>query len=147
MLTADRTLTRRRTALLAEFAAPVATGCAVYRGSIAAVCQDGTLVQAGIAAPPSPIVGVLGIAAHQQINLANAPSTDGFYGPGMVHCERGAWALPFDVAPTWANLDAAVYAVDDETVSLTQTPEGGTARVKVGTLTGFDLDGTPYVQI
>ncbi|WP_308719196.1 hypothetical protein [Komagataeibacter xylinus] len=147
MLSADRVLKYKMGPVAVEFAQPVAAGCSVFRGSITAVCQDGTLVQAGAAAPPSPMVGILGIAQHQQINTAGAPGTDAFYGGGTVRCRKGTWALPFDVAPTWADFDKPVYAVDDETVSLTQTPEGGTARLLVGTLCGLDADGTPYVEI
>ncbi|GAB6968393.1 hypothetical protein JCM25156A_24310 [Komagataeibacter kakiaceti JCM 25156] len=55
--------------------------------------------------------------------------------------------MPFDTAPTWANVGATVYAIDDETVSLTETPEGGTARLQVGTLSGLDENGVPFVLI
>ncbi|MFT8422074.1 MAG: hypothetical protein ABF479_17425 [Gluconacetobacter sp.] len=148
-LTADRKLDRLATVpRTPEFGGVVAAGYALWRGSIAAVCADGTLVPAGATGTPSAPVGVLGLAEHQQINTPNFPGMGQFVGGATpVKCEKGAWALPFDVAPSWANLNAPVYAVDDQTVSLTQTPEGASARLLVGTLIGFDLGGTPYVEI
>ncbi|MFT8921668.1 hypothetical protein [Acetobacter sp.] len=147
MLTDDRALTRIPCGHGPEFALPVAAGMKVYRGSIAAVCQDGTLVQAAVAAPPSPIVGIAGIARHGQDNTGTSNVYGDQTGAGDVWCERGTWALPFDVAPTWADLNKPVYAVDDETVSLTQTPEGGSAREQVGTFAGLDAQGTAWTYL
>jgi hypothetical protein len=147
MLTSDRALDSIRCGHSPEFAHPVAAGNAVYRGSIVAVCQDGTIVQAGTAAPSSPIVAVEGIARQGQDNTGTSNVYGANSGAGDVWIEKGAWALPFDAAPTWANKGAAVYAIDDETVSLTETPEGGTARLQVGTLAGIDPAGTPWVYI
>lgn len=147
MLTDDRALTRIPCGHGPEFAHPVAAGMRVFRGSISAACQDGTIVQAGTAAPPSPIVACAGIARHAQDNTGTSNVYGEHTGAGGVWCERGTWALPFDVAPTWANFGAPVYAVDDETVSLTQTPEGGAARMQVGTFAGIDMQGTPWTYI
>lgn len=148
-LTADRKLDRLATVpRTPEFGGLVATGYTLWRGSIVVVCADGTLVPAGATGTPSAPVAVLGMAEHQQINTPNFPGMGRFVGGATaVKCEKGAWALPFDANPTWANVNAPVYAVDDETVSLTQTPNGGSARLLVGTLIGFDLDGVPYVEI
>ena len=147
MLTDDRALDRMSCGSSPEFAHPVASANRVYRGSITAVCQDGTIVQAGIAAPPSPIVAIAGIAQYGQDNTGTSNVFGANSGPGVVPALRGAWALPFDVAPTWANKGAPVYAVDDETVSLTETPDGGTARLQVGVLAGIDSTGTPWTLI
>jgi len=149
-LSADRALDRLATSpRTPEFGGTVAAGFTVYRGSIAVVCADGTIVPAGSVNTPATMVAVLGIAEHQQINAANFPGVGAFVGgSNPVKCEKGAWALPFDTAPTWANLNAPVYAIDDQTVSLTETPSGGSARLQVGTLIGFDFStGTPYVEI
>jgi len=147
-LVADRALDRLATpSRTPEFGGTVASGYTLYRGSIAVVCADGTLVPAGSANTPSAMVAVLGIAEHQQINTANFPGIGSFVGGGTsVKCERGSFALPFDAAPTWANFGAPVYAVDDQTVSLTQTPSGGSARLQVGVLIGF-VGTVPYVEI
>lgn len=147
MLTDDRTLVRIPCGHGPEFGLPVAAGMKVFRGSIAAVCQNGTLAQAGAAAPPSPIVAIAGIARHGQDNTGASNTFGEHSGAGNVWCERGTWALPFDVAPAWADVNKPVYAVDDETVSLTQTPEGGSARMQVGTFAGLDAQGTAWTYL
>ncbi|GBQ19908.1 hypothetical protein AA12717_0391 [Gluconacetobacter sacchari DSM 12717] len=147
MLTDDRALDSMVCGHAPEFAHPVASASRVYRGSVVAVCQDGTIVRAGTAAPPSPIVAIEGIAQYGQDNTGTSNVYGANSGAGLVPVRKGAWALPFDVAPTWANKGAPVYAVDDETVSLTQTPEGGDARLQVGVLTGIDSTGTPWTYI
>lgn len=147
MLSNDRALDRIPCGHGPEFALPVAGGARVFRGSIAVVCQDGTLVQAGAAAPASPIVACAGIARHGQDNTGASNTFSEQTGAGPVWCERGTWALPFDAAPTWADKNKPVYAVDDETVSLTETPEGGAARIQVGTFAGLDAAGTPWTYL
>ena len=149
MLSADRTLRMKMGPRRAMFAGTAAVGFAIYRGAIAAVCTDGTLVPAASANTPSPIAAILGIARHQQINTTNFPGVGAFVGSVTpVECETGCFALPFvETAPTWANKGQPVYAVDDESVSLTETPSGGTARLQVGTFAGLDADGTAYTEI
>lgn len=148
MLNADRALKTKLAPRGVEFGGYVAAGFVLYRGSITAVCADGTLVPAGAVNTPSPLAAILGIAQHQQINTAHFPAQGAFVGPkGPVNALRGVYALPFDAAPTWADKGKPVYAIDDETVSLTQTSSGGTARLQVGTLAGIDVDGTPYTEI
>jgi len=147
-LAADRILQRRDIPFGPLFANVVASGSTVYRGSICVVCSDGTIVPNGSAAPSGvTLVGVAGIAKHFQSNTTPPQVTSVLYGPNPVTVETGCWALPFDTAPTWANKGQPVYGVDDETVSLTETPSGGSARLQVGVLAGLDLDGTPYVTI
>ena len=115
------------------------------------VCSDGTLIPAGATPTASGVtaIAVLGLAEHQQNNTGAIPNVIGPFigGATAVKCEKGAWALPFDTAPSWASVGAPVYAVDDQTVSLTQTPSGGSARLQVGTLAGLDLNGVPFVEI
>ena len=62
---------------------------------------------------------------------------------GIVACCADG-TLVFDTAPTFPNLGAAVYAIDDERVSLSSNSN---ARLQIGTLDGFDTDGTPYTRI
>ncbi|MBM9400374.1 hypothetical protein JUN65_02040 [Gluconacetobacter azotocaptans] len=147
MLASDRALGRLAVLPGPTFGHSVAAGFTVHRGSIVAVCQDSTIVPAGSTGTPSPLVAIVGLSPRLQINTGTFPGVGENVGPGPVTPEKGCWALPFDAAPTWANVGAPVYAIDDETVSLTETPEGGTARLQVGTLAGLDVDGTPYVLI
>lgn len=147
MLTDDRALDRIPCGHGPEFGLPLGAGMKLYRGSIAAVCQNGTLAQAGTPAPPSPIVACAGIARQGQDNTGASNVYGDQSGAGNVWCERGTWALPFDVAPTWADAQKPVYAVDDQTVSLTQTPEGGAARIQVGILAGLDAAGVPWTYL
>ncbi|OUI98099.1 hypothetical protein [Acetobacter cibinongensis] len=147
MLKTDRVLTQKQCATGPVFGGNVAAGFAVKRGSIAAFCQDGTLVPAGSANTPSAIVAIGGICGHGQDNTGTSNTYGATTGPGPVDMLNGCWALPFDAAPTWADKGKPVYAVDDETVSLTEAPASGTARLQVGTLAGLETDGTPYVLI
>lgn len=149
MLKADRTLRQKMGPRSPVFSGTVAAGFTLFRNSIAAVCADGTLVPAGSTGTPSAPVAILGLARHMQINTANFPGTGPGVGGGTaVECLTGCYALPFsDTAPTWADKGKPVYAVDDETVSLTQTPGSGTARLQVGVFAGIDADGTPYTEI
>jgi len=146
-LNADRTLVQKAAPVGPEFGHSVAAGYVVYRGSICAVCSDGTIVPAGSAAPNGEtLVAIVGLAQRMQNNLPNQPVVGEQFGPGPVWVVRGTWGLPFaDAAPTWANFGQPVYAVDDQSVSLTETPSGGTARLQVGTFAGLDLDGNPFV--
>lgn len=150
MLAADRIIPERKIAPGPEFPHMVAAGFRLFRNSITAVCADGTVVPAGSANTPSPLVAIVGMATTQYDNTGAAglvPDID--TAPG-VWIRKGCWALPFDVAPTWANVNAPVYAVDDETVTLTEnagTEPAPANRLQVGTLAGLESDGTPYVLI
>ncbi|WP_278368070.1 hypothetical protein [Acetobacter orientalis] len=144
-LTKDRVIPEKKVSHGPEFPLLLANGFRVFRGSIAVVCQDGTVVPAGTAAPPSPAVAGAGVARHAQDNTGTSSVIGGQTGPGPLWCEKGCFGVPFDATPTWADVNKDVYAVDDETVSLTETPASGTARIKVGTLSGIDADGTAYV--
>lgn len=160
-LTRDRGVPEKQVPHSAEFGHSVASGFRVYRGSIVAVCQDGTIVPAGTTRPtPTPVVAVVGIARQLKDNADLTGIVQGdSYGSHPIGVERGCFALPFDIAPTWADVGKPVYAVDDETVSLSSTgaaPASGTegtsapaaaTRLQVGTLAGLEPDGTAFVTI
>lgn len=141
-LTQDRELDQHAALGGPEFGYPLAANVAIYRNALVGLCQDGTLVPAGTAEPASPIVAVIGVSPEQVTTVANAPVFSGRLTP-----RKGCWALPFDTAPGYADIGKPVYAVDDETVSLTETPASGSARLQVGTLSGLEADGTPFVLI
>lgn len=148
-LNRDRALDEMKAAIGPEFGHATAVGFRVYRGSIVAVCQDGTILPAASANPPSPMVAIAGVCRDFRDNTGSAIVAD-MVGDEPVQVMRRTFALPFDVAPTWANVGAPVYAVDDETVTLTEnagTEAAPVNRLQVGTLVGFDLSGTPYVKI
>lgn len=152
-----------------EFGHSVADGFRVYRGSLVAVCANGTIVPAGATNAPSAPVAIVGIARQFKDNSEAGSMFNGdMVGRHPIWVKKGCYALPFDTAPSWANVGKPVYAVDDETVSLspsdkpatppTSTPSSDastspsassspTSRLHVGTLAGFESDGTPYVLI
>ena len=151
MLTSDRVLRElAQQPVKPEWACRPAANVTIYRGAIVAVCQDGTIVPAGAAAPAtpaSPLVQIMGIADHQHNNPPGCPGTGLCGGPHPVRGRRRPVALPFDVLPTWASVGKPVYAVDDQTVTLTQAASANVNRLQVGVLSGFDLDGTPFVAL
>jgi len=155
-LNADRALVRLAGPRVPEFANSVAAGFVVYRGSIVSLLSDGTIIPAGMATPAGvTVVGNPGISSRYQNNLSSQNIVGDNYGPGPVRVERGSWGLPFDAAPSWANFGASVYAIDDQTVSLSDgsspasgnTPAVAATRLKIGVLAGFDERGTPFVTI
>lgn len=147
-LSADRALDMMTGPVLPQFEYGVHAGYRVYRNSLVWLLADGSIVPAGIASPPAAAVKVVGLADHLQDNTGMLPTPigSGLSGPGPVRCLRGCWALPFDTAPGYASVGASVYALDDQTVTLT-APSSGAATLAVGVLEGFDLDGRPFVQI
>lgn len=147
-LTADRALDMMTGPVPPQFAYGVHSGYRVYRNSLVWLLADGTIVPANIANPPAAAVKVVGLADHLQDNTGTLPTPigSGLSGPGPLRVQRGCWALPFDTAPSYASIGATVYAVDDQTVTLT-VPGSGASTLAVGTLSGFDLDGRPFVQI
>lgn len=150
MLAADRILSEKKVQPGPEFPHAVATGFRLYRGSISAVCADGTAVPAGSTGTPSALVAIVGVSSAQYDNTGTSGAVPDVDTGGNAWIRKGCWALPFDVAPTWANVGAPVYAVDDETVTLTEnagTEAAPVNRLQVGTLAGFEADGTPYVLI
>lgn len=141
MLTNDRPLQYKQ-ATTPEFGYPVQAGSRVYRGGMVALCDDGTIVPAGTAVPTSPIAAVIGIAEHIQDNSITPTLPAGLSGSNRVRVRRGCFPLPFDAAPPFSAINATVYAIDDQTVTLTQG-----AHLAVGKLVGFDENNNPWVQV
>ncbi|GAB0119474.1 hypothetical protein [Acidisoma sp. 7E03] len=142
-LAADRVLDFRAVAPHGRYGYAVQAGFKVYRGSIVALCGDKTIVPAGAASPNPAAVKVVGVASHQQDNTSGA-LPGAWSGSGLVEVYRGWIALPFDAAPAGTNIGAPVYAVDDQTVSLSSSSN---TRLQVGVLDGFDELGNPIVLI
>ena len=138
-LSADRKLDVREKVPV-EFGYYVGSGFVVYRGSIVQIRADFTIVPAGSA---GGLVSV-GIAERMQDNTAYTGFTSSLRQPMAVRCRRGSWQLPFDAAPGAASIGAAVYAIDDQTVSLSSNSG---AHLQCGLLEGFDERGNPWVKI
>ncbi|NHO33323.1 hypothetical protein [Acetobacter fallax] len=146
-LTSDSSYLEKRVPHGPEFPHVVAAGVKTFRGSICLVCQDGTIVLPQTENPPSPVVAVVGLADRQLDATATAGLAPAVGGEPPLWPKKGCWALPFDTAPTWADYGKPAYAVDDAQVSLTETPSGGSARLPVGTIAGFDEAGNAFVLI
>ncbi|UMM63818.1 hypothetical protein [Aristophania vespae] len=159
MLTKDRVVSEKFSTHAPEFAHSVAAGHCVYRGSIVAVCEDGTIVPAGSRNTTSPLVAAIGIARQGSDNREGSSS------PSPIWVQKGCYALPFDHMPSWAAIGQDVYAIDDETVSLSDhdmsdhAPEQTEAadatthnvassakRLRAGTLAGIEA-GHAFVLI
>ncbi|MQT14394.1 hypothetical protein [Segnochrobactrum spirostomi] len=117
----------------AEYGYPVKGATRIFARTLVALTSAGLAVPAGTAGA----VKIAGLSLH------HADNRDGADAGGIVRTERGTYALSFDVAPTAANLRAAVYAVDDVTVSLDSSSG---ARLQVGTLDGIEA-GTPWTRV
>ena len=138
-LSADRKLDHREYGPV-EYGYPVQSGFTVYRGSIVAICSDKTIIPAGAVGTPVAVACV-GIAERQASNIANAGIINSLNAPGAVRCRRGSFQVPFDAAPPASAIGSPVYAIDDQTVTLTQG-----AHLQCGTLEGFDAVGNPWVK-
>ena len=93
---------------------------------------------------PAAVV-LVGIAERQMSNIPTAGITSSLNAPGTyIRCRRGSFALPFDVAPPAAAIGTPVYAVDDQTVSLSSNSG---ARLQLGVLEGFDEKLNPWVKV
>ena len=141
-LSADRKLDVRQ-AVPVEYGYPVQSGAKVYRGSIVALCSDLTLVPAGTVGTPAAVV-IAGIAEQQMANMPNTGIISSLNTPVAVRCRRGSFQLPFDVTPPASAINTPVYAIDDQTVSLSS---GGGAHLQIGVLEGFDERGNPWVKV
>lgn len=147
-LTQDAIYREKRTPHAPEFPAFVAEGERVFRGSIVAICKNGTLIRPQTKpASTTSVVGIVGIADRAVDNTGASGLAPTVGAVPASWPRKGCWALPFDTAPDWSALGKAVYAVDDGQVSLTQTPSGGSARLQVGVFAGLDEAGTPFVTI
>lgn len=129
--TADQNLQRRYGD---EFGYPVAAGARVFRDTLVAVTTASVLVPAGT----TGAVAIVGLAEQQVDNRTGTAATT-----ASLRCRHGIFPMPFSgTVVTPANIGAAVYAVDDTTVSLDST--GG--RLKAGTLAGIE-GGRVWVQL
>lgn len=117
-----------------SYAYGVKGGVRIFAKTLVAVTATGLAIPAGTAGA----VAVVGIARH------HADNRDGPDNDGKLPCEHGVYPIPFaGTAPTYANIGAAVYAVDDNSVSLDSSSG---ARLKAGVLDGIE-DGTPWVRV
>lgn len=147
VLTSDAIYLEKRTPANPEFPGFVATGVRVYRGSLLVRCKDGTFVLPQTKSPAAPAVAVVGIADRGVDNTGAGGLATAVGGSPASWPRKGCFAIPFDTAPDWSSYGKPVYAVDDGTVSLTQTPSGGTARLQVGTFAGIDEAGNAFTLI
>jgi hypothetical protein len=108
------------------YSAPVKALVIIYARTLVALTVDGYAVPAGHA----DAVVIAGISGH------HADNTNGFDGDGEVRIEkRRAFELAFDAPPAIADIGKPVYAIDNNTVSLSDA-EG--SRLKAGTLDGIE---------
>jgi len=106
----------------------------IYARTIVALTAGGLAVPAGHA----DAVVIAGVAKH------HADNRDGFDGDGVLPVMKGdAYPFAFDAAPAYADIGKPVYAIDDNTVSLSDS--GGT-RLLAGTLDGIE-GGTAWTRI
>lgn len=131
-LTAGVALPRRGTpSSHGDFAYPVAIGEQIWRGSLVAVTSAGNLQRI----QTSGSVAFVGIADKDYSNVGAATVS-----PVKVVARKGCWALTVTGA-TAANINAPVYATDDNTLTLTAG-----SNLLVGNLTGIE-NGQTYVTL
>jgi len=123
---------RRGTPVNGEFGYPVAAGEKVFRGGLLALTNAGTLVRVGNGAA----VAFAGLSGADYDNSASAAVS-----PVAIEIKKGIYPLAVPSATT-ANVNAAVYATDDNTLTLTNTG----ALLQVGTLAGIE-NGQTYVKL
>ena len=140
-LSADRKLDYREYGTV-EYGYLVQANFTVFRGSIVAICSDKTIIPAGATGSPAA-VAIVGIAERQASNITTTGIASSINNPGPVRCRRGSFQVPFDAAPPASAIGAVVYAVDDQTVSLSSASG---AHLACGTLEGFDQAGNPWVK-
>jgi hypothetical protein len=114
-----------------EFGYPVAPGEQIWRGGVVGVNASGQLQRI----QTSGTVAGFGVASKDYSNVGNASAST-----VSVVAMKGCWALTVPSATT-ANIGAAVYASDDNTLTLT----AGSLH-QVGILAGIE-GGQTYVQM
>jgi len=113
---------------------PVLGGALIFARTLVALTAAGYAVKAGTAGA----VAIAGVSGH------HADNRSGLDGDGKLRCEKGVFPFKFaGTAPVFADIGKAVYAVDDDTVSLDNA--GGT-RLRAGTLDGIE-DGQAWVRV
>jgi hypothetical protein len=130
-LTADVLYNRRGQPGRNEFGYPLAPGEIVYRGSLVAVNASGQLQRI----QTSGSVAFVGMADRQLSNVGNASALS----TPPVTALKGTWGIAVPSA-TAANINATVYATDDNTLTLTAG-----SNLAVGSLVGIE-NGLTYVQ-
>lgn len=115
-----------------QFGYPVAAGEVVWRNSLIALNSAGNVVRV----QTSGALIFLGVANKQIDNRTNgAVSADRVIG------QKGTWQLVVPAA-TVSNINATVYATDDQTLTLTNSG----SLLTVGTLAGIEA-GKTFVSI
>lgn len=117
----------------ADFSYPVAPGEKVFKGGIACVNASGQLVR-------PQTTGAVEFAGLATATVDNSGGTAA--GPTVV-AARDCYHLAVPSA-TVSNLNAAVYATDDGTLTLAQPTTGFTGRI--GTLVGIE-NGQTWVLL
>ena len=115
---------------------PVEAAKLIYSGAIAMVNANGNAV------PASAVPGLIAVGRAE----VRADNTLGAAGAITVKVRRGVFCLVNSSgadAITNANIGTTVYAVDDQTVALTN---GGNTRSAVGTVNHVDADGV-WIEI
>lgn len=108
------------------YAYGVKGGTRIYAGTLVALTASGFAVPAG----HTDAKVIVGVSAH------HADNRDGFDDDGHIRVQKDrTWRLAFDAAPTVTDIGKPVYAVDDDTVSLS---DGSGSRLQVGTLDGIE---------
>jgi hypothetical protein len=114
-----------------NFGYGVAAGLHVFAGAFLALNAAGVLVRPQDAGA----VVFAGVADRELDNSLGVTATaPGMAGGGFVVAQRFIVIKAAVPAATYANIGAPVYAVDDGTLTLTQSG----ALLQVGTLEGFD---------
>lgn len=112
---------------------PVRAATRIFKRTLVALTAAGYTVPAGTAGA----VAIAGVASHHADNL------NGLDGDGKLRCDKGVFPFAVNPAPAFADIGKAVYAVDDDTVSL---DNAGSTRLRVGTLDGIE-DGQAWIRI
>ncbi len=139
MALSDNTLHQFQRPDLATPVSPVnvAAATTIYAGAFVAIDGSGDAI-------PAPATGAspyIGIAKNKVEN------------PGAITTNKPLELLAAKIlihAVTGATADLIgdpVYYTDDDALSMTIVPSTGVARSQVGTLHGFDADGTPLVRL
>jgi hypothetical protein len=134
-LTADNLLDRRgEEPVRNRFGYSVAAGEIVWRGSLIALNSAGNVVRV----QTSGALVFLGVC-NKQVDNRNGSAVS----TSRVEGQKGTWGITVPSA-TFSNTGATVFAVDDGTVSLTNSG----SLLTVGTLAGTDIGtGRTYVSI
>jgi hypothetical protein len=109
-----------------RFAYPVAPGETIWAGGMVCVNSSGQLVRP----QTSGAAAFVGIAQSSLSNAGNSAASTQYV---EAWCDEFYYAVP---SATAANINAPVYATDDNTLTLSAPGSGFEARV--GSLIGFD---------